>query len=228
MIPASKILIVDDESSIRRFLRVSLENEGYAVIEAGTGADGLRELIGARPNIVILDLGLPDVDGQVVLKKIREWSKVPVIVLTVKDDESSKVAALDSGADDYLTKPFGIQELLARLRVAERHANPDVAENSVFSAGYLVVDLVGHVVKVSGVEVHLTATEYDILSLLIKHAGKVVTHRQMLKEIWGPNAVEHTQYLRVYVGQLRKKVEIDRDAKKIIQTEPGVGYRLLL
>lgn len=220
-----KILVIDDELAIRRFLRVSLERESYAVLEAETGQTGIQQVIATRPDLVVLDLGLPDMSGQEVLQKVREWSKVPIIMLTVKDDDESKVKALDAGADDYLTKPFSAPELMARIRVAERH-NTSAESAATFKSGKLEVDLLGHVVKVAGKEVHLTSTEFDILKLLIKYAGKVVTHRQILKEVWGPNSVEHTQYLRVYMGQLRKKIE--EEGRQIIVTEPGVGYRLVL
>lgn len=223
---AYKILIIDDELAIRKFLRVSLEGEGYLVSESVTAKDGIRDLIAIRPDVVILDLGLPDMDGIDVIKNVREWSNVPIIVLTVREDEESKVTALDLGADDYLTKPFSVPELMARIRVAERHSTPsDIVH---FKSGPLEVDLTGRIVKVDGNDIHLTATEYDLLKLLIKHAGKVVTHRQLLKEIWGPNSVEHTQYLRVYMGHLRKKIETDKYTGTIIVTEPGVGYRLLV
>lgn len=221
-----KILVIDDELAIRRFLRVSLERENYSVSEAESGQAGIQQVIAVRPDLVVLDLGLPDMSGQDVLQKVREWSQVPIIMLTVKDDDESKVKALDAGADDYLTKPFSAPELLARIRVAERHST-SVENNSTFKSGKLEVDLLAHVVRVSGKEVHLTSTEFDILKLLIKYAGKVVTHRQILKEVWGPNSVEHTQYLRVYLGQLRKKIELD-GAHKVIITEPGVGYRLVV
>ncbi len=221
------ILVIDDEPAIRKFLRVSLESQQYEVVEALTGKDGIREAIGVRPDVIVLDMGLPDIDGIEVIQQIRSWSQVPIVVLTVKEDEATKIRALDAGADDYLTKPFSIPELMARLRVAERHANTIGDEGPVFKSGSLEVDLNARVVKVRGKEVRLTATEYDILKLFVKHAGKVVTHRQILQEIWGPNAVEHTQYLRVYVGFLRKKLETDK-TEKIIATEPGVGYRLLL
>ncbi len=223
-----KILVVDDEAAIRKFLRLSLEKEGFQVFEAGTAADAVRDLVSSRAEFMILDLGLPDQEGFEVIKKVREWSKIPIIVLTVKEDEESKVKALDCGADDYLTKPFGIPELMARIRVAERHAQTLEVHSSLFKLGFLEVDLIAHLVKVKEKEIHLTPTEYDILKLLIKYAGKVVTHRQILREIWGPNSIEHTQYIRVYVGQLRKKIELEMDGQKLLQTEPGVGYRLLL
>ena len=222
-----KILIVDDEAAIRKFLRLSLECDAFNVIEAANAKDGIRELIGRRPEAVILDLGLPDMDGIEAIHLIREWSSTPIIVLTVKDDEDSKVRALDAGADDYLTKPFSVPELMARLRAALRRTTTDSEQQSTFKSGGLEVDLAGRIVKISGVEIHLTNTEYDILALFIKHAGKVLTHRQILKEIWGPNAVEHTQYLRVYIGHLRKKIEPPSCSQQIIITEPGVGYRLV-
>lgn len=223
-----KILVIDDEASIRKFLRVSLENEGCQVIEATTAEDGIRQLIGSKPDLMILDLGLPDMNGYEVIQRVREWSKIPIIVLTVNEDEEIKVKILDAGADDYLTKPFGVPELLARIRVAERHAFSDVQGESLFQSGPIEVDFAGHIVKVDGQEIHLTTTEYAILKLLVRYAGKVVTHRQILKEVWGPNAVEHTQYLRVYLGQLRKKIESGEKPQKLIITEPGVGYRLLM
>ncbi len=225
---AKRVLIIDDELAIRKFLRVSLESEGYSVFEAAAAKDGIRDLIASRPDVVILDLGLPDMDGIDVIKNVREWSNVPIIILTVREDEESKVTALDLGADDFLTKPFSVPELMARLRVAERHSMPSGADVVHFKSGPLDVDLAGRVVKVGGNEVHLTSTEFDLLKLLIKYAGKVVTHRQLLKEIWGPNSVDHTQYLRVYMGHLRKKIEAENHAGKIIITEPGVGYRLLV
>lgn len=223
-----KILVIDDERSIRKFLRVSLEREGYAINEATTASEGFREWAALQPDLVILDLGLPDMDGYEVIRKARQWSKVPIIVLTVKDDEETKVKVIDAGADDYLTKPFSVPELLARLRMAWRHASVFHTIGGIFKSGPLEVDLVARTVKTSGKPVRLTATEYGILELLIKHAGKVVTHRQILKEVWGDNAVTQNQYLRVYLGLLRKKIEPDPSSPQIIITEPGVGYRILL
>ncbi len=223
-----KILIVDDEVSIRKFLRLSLEEEGYRVIEAGNAKDGIHEIIASKPDAVILDLGLPDMDGLEIIRTVREWSAVTIIVLTVREDDQTKVAALDGGADDYITKPFSVPELMARIRVAERRAATTPENELTFKSGTLEVDFVAHIVKVSGQEIHLTATEYAILKLLIRHAGMVVTHRQILKEIWGPNAVEHTQYIRVYLGMLRKKIEPQPSSEKIIITETGVGYRLMV
>ncbi len=227
MTPSPVILIIDDEPQIRRFLRVSLEAAGYRVVEATTGQDGVVQAAMSRPHIVILDLGLPDLSGLEVLAKIREWSAVPLIVLSVQDGEQDKIAALDAGADDYVTKPFSMGELIARLRVAERHALP-VQEAHEFHNGHLEVDLVHRVVKVNAQPVKLTATEYALLTLFIKHAGKVLTHRQILKEIWGPHAVEETQYLRIYMAQLRKKLELDPAQPSLFLTESGVGYRMAL
>jgi len=222
----AKILVIDDEAAIRKFLRVSLEAEGYSIVEAVSGKEGLVQAAGARPDVVIMDLGLSDMEGLEVLRRIREWSSVPVLVLTVRDAEQDKVQLLDAGADDYLTKPFSVPELLARLRVAERHYYSKEETGSVFHSGPLEIDFAARIVKVKGQEVRLTATEYGILRLLARNAGKVVTHRQILKEIWGPNSVEHTQYLRVYVGHLRKKLESDVSGPELLLTEPGVGYRL--
>jgi two-component system, OmpR family, KDP operon response regulator KdpE len=219
-------LIIDDELQIRRLLRVNLEANGYRVLEAATGQEGITEAAQWRPEVVILDLGLPDMDGVTVLKRLREWSRVPVIVLSVRDREEDKVAALDNGADDYVIKPFSTAELLARLRVAQRHAQPG-AQVSHFRTGQLEVDLAARVVKFKGNEVRLTATEYALLRLFIQHAGKVLTHRHILREVWGPNAVEQTHYLRVYIAHLREKLETEPSKPRLILTEPGVGYRLL-
>jgi two-component system KDP operon response regulator KdpE len=219
-------LIIDDELQIRRLLRVNLEANGYRVLEAATGQEGITQAAQRRPDVVILDLGLPDMDGVTVLKRLREWSRVPVIVLSVRDREEDKVAALDNGADDYVTKPFSTAELLARVRVAERHAQPG-PQLSHFRAGQLEVDLAARVVKSGGREVRLTATEYSLLRLFILHAGKVLTHRHILREVWGPNAVEQTHYLRVYIAHLREKLEPEPSHPRLIITEPGVGYRLV-
>lgn len=218
-------LIIDDEPPIRRLLRLTLEPQGYAVCEAETGQLGLQEAAAKRPNVILLDLGLPDLDGLTVLKRLREWSQIPVIVLTVRDSEIDKVAALDHGADDYLTKPFGTAELLARLRAVQRRA-PEAQEEPVRVIGELQVDFVGHSVKVRNREISLTATEFALLLVLAQHAGKVVTHKHLLRTVWGPQAEEQSQYLRVYITHLRKKLEND-SANKLIQTEPGIGYRLL-
>jgi two-component system KDP operon response regulator KdpE len=217
-------LIIDDEVQIRRLLRLVLEGENYKVHEAETGQLGLMEIATRKPDVVLLDLGLPDLDGLQVLKRLREWSEVPVIVLTVRDDVQEKVAALDSGADDYITKPFSSPELLARLRAAQRKTRPS-EEVSVFSSGDLVVDLTAHVVTRAGREIKLSATEYALLRLFVKHPGRVLTHRHILREIWGPKSEEHRQYLRVYVTHLRQKIEADPAKPSLIQTQPGIGYR---
>jgi two-component system KDP operon response regulator KdpE len=219
------VLVVDDETQIRRLLRVALEAGGYRVFEAATGQAGLVEAAQRRPDVIVLDLGLPDMDGASVLKRLREWSQAPVLVLSVREGEDDKVGALDSGADDYMTKPFSTVELLARLRVARRHALP-IPENSVFRSGRLEVDLAARKVTVKDQEVKLTPTEYSLLRLLVRNAGKVVTHRQLLKEVWGPNYSDQTHYLRVYVAHLREKIEADAARPELLLTEPGVGYRL--
>lgn len=219
-------LVIDDELQIRRLLRVCLEGNGYRVIESATGNDGLSQAAQHPPDIVLLDLGLPDLDGVSVLKRLREWTRVPVVVLSVREREEDKIAALDNGADDYVTKPFGTGELLARLRVAQRHATP-TPETSVFRFGDIEIDLTARVVKRKGVEVKLTATEYSLLRLFVRHAGKVLTHRQILTEVWGPNAAAQTHYLRVYIAHLREKLESDPAKPHLISTEPGIGYRLL-
>lgn len=224
---SKSILVVDDESSIRKFLRISLEAQQFEVHEAPSGLTGIQEVVNRKPDLVILDLGLTDMSGQEVIEKVREWSQVPIIVLTVQDSEEDKVQALDAGADDYLTKPFSVPELMARIRVALRHTQ-SVQQEAKFKSGSFEMDFVGHVVKLGGAEVKLTATEFSLLQVLVKNAGKVVTHRMLLKEVWGPNSVEHTQYLRVYMGQIRKKLQIDDEGPELIATEAGVGYRFLL
>jgi two-component system KDP operon response regulator KdpE len=217
-------LIIDDEVQIRRLLRVVLEGENYQVYEAETGQQGLMEVAGRRPDVILLDLGLPDLDGLEVLKRLREWSETPVLVLTVRDDEQEKIAALDAGAEDYVTKPFSTPELLARLRAAQRKTRPE-EEISVFKNGDLVVDLTARVVKRAGREIRLTATEYALLRLFVRHPGRVLTHRHILREIWGPKSEEHRQYLRVYVTHLRQKIEPDPARPSLIVTQPGIGYR---
>lgn len=223
----TKILVIDDEPSVSRFIRHSLEAQDFRVVEASSGKEGLQRAVEERPDLIILDFGLPDISGLEVLGKMREWSKVPVIFLTVRDGESDKVAALDAGADDYLTKPFSVLELLARIRVALRHAIPP-EQSPIFRSGPLKVDRTAHLVHVGDKEIKLTATEYSILSVLVNHAGKLVSHRILLREVWGPNSVEHHHYLRVYFGQIRKKFEAALPgAGEVIENEPGVGYRLL-
>jgi two-component system, OmpR family, KDP operon response regulator KdpE len=222
-----KAVIIDDEKSICRFVRLSLEAHGYEVFESQDGVTGIQEVIARRPTIVLLDMALPDMSGQQVLEKIREWSQVPIIILTVRDSEEEKVKALDAGANDYVTKPFGVQELLARMRVAERHSEKK-ADSPVFQIGPLEIDRSSRTVKVDGKEVKLRPTEYDLLNILCEHAGKVITHRKLLQSVWGPNHTEHTQYLRVYIGHLRKRLQISPETPNFIQTEAGVGYRLAL
>ena len=219
-------LVIDDEIQIRRLLRVALEAAGYVVVEATTGQEGLQAVAYRRPDVVLLDLGLPDMDGLAVLRRLREWSEVPVVVLTVRDSEADKVAALDGGADDFVTKPFSTPELLARLRAAQRRARP-AEESAAFTAGGLVVDLAAHTVTRGGSEIHLTAIEYALLRLFIRHAGRVLTHKQILREVWGPKAEEQRQYLRVHIANLRKKIEPPDRATPLLRTEPGIGYRLV-
>jgi len=220
-------LVIDDEVQIRRLLRITLEANGYRVLEAANGQGGLTQAATCRPDVVLLDLGLPDLDGVTVLKRLREWSHVPVIVLSVRDRDEDKTAALDSGADDYVTKPFSTAELLARLRVAQRHAQP-VADTVVFRTGDMEVDLSSRRVTVKGQEVRLTATEYSLLRLLVRHAGKVLTHQHLLREVWGPDYVGQTHYLRVYMARLREKLEAAPSQPEVLITEPGVGYRLVV
>jgi two-component system, OmpR family, KDP operon response regulator KdpE len=219
-------LVIDDEKQIRRLLRVCLEGNGYRVVEAATGEEGIQQAAQCRPDVVVLDLGLPDLDGVTVLKRLREWTHVPVIVLSVRDREEDKIAALDNGADDYVTKPFSTGELLARLRVAHRHVQP-AADSAVFRTGALEVDLAARIVRLKGQEVKLTATEYSLLRLFVQHAGKVLTHGQILKEVWGPNYTDQTHYLRVYLARLREKLEPDPSQPSLLVTEAGVGYRLI-
>jgi two-component system KDP operon response regulator KdpE len=219
------VLIIDDEAQIRRLLRLCLEAAGYRTIEAACGQEGLVQAATRRPDIVLLDLGLPDLDGLTVLQRLREWSQLPVVVLSVREGDQDKVAALDNGADDYVTKPFSTTELLARLRAALRHAKT-ATEEPVFRSGDLEVDLAERRVTVKGVEVKLSVTEYALLRLLVRYAGKVLTHRQMLREVWGPNATAQTHYLRVYMARLREKIEPVPASPTLLITEPGVGYRL--
>jgi two-component system, OmpR family, KDP operon response regulator KdpE len=223
-----KILVIDDELQIRRFLRVVLDANGYAIIEASTGKEGIYKTSTENPDCIVLDLGLPDMDGLDVLKKVREWSTVPIIILSVRDDEKGKVAALDAGADDYVVKPFGVNELIARLRVALRHGRGGADEVEDFQNAGLFVDLVNRIVKKDGATVKLTATEYSLLLQFVKNAGKVLTHRHLMKEIWGPYREDETQYLRVYVAALRKKLEADPSRPRLFVTESGVGYRMPL
>ena len=219
------ILVVDDEPAIRRFLRTSLGAYGHSISEAASGEDALKAAAIAHPDLIILDLGLPDLDGVEVTRRLREWTQIPIIILSVREHENDKIAALDSGADDYLTKPFGIGELMARIRVAvRRSAQPE--NTPMFEVGDLVVDLAHRSVTVRGETVTLTPTEYDILRILVSHAGKVLTHRQLLRSVWGNTYENETHLLRVNVSNLRHKIEADVSRPTYILTEPGVGYRL--
>ncbi len=224
----ARILVIEDELPIRRFLRASLEAHGFEFLEAENAKDGIHEAATRQPDLIILDLGLPDLDGLAVIKQVREWTAVPIVVLSARGQEKDKVAALDAGADDYLTKPFGVEELLARMRVGLRHASrtADGSAASIFEVNGLHVDLARRIVTVNEREVHLTPIEYRLLTTLIKHAGKVVTHRQLLSEVWGPQSTRETHYLRVYMGHLRHKIEAEPAQPRILLTELGVGYRM--
>ena len=221
------ILVIEDEDAIRKFLRVVLGAQGYRVVESVNGRDGLLQAASLQPDLIILDLGLPDMDGVELTRQIREWGKMPIIIVSARGKEQDKVIALDAGADDYLTKPFAVGELLARLRVALRHAaiGPENLQ-PVFTQKNLEVDLVNRTVKLSAQPIHLTPNEYRLLATLVKNAGRVMTHKQLLKEIWGPDSYQEVQYLRVYMNQLRQKIESDPARPEYFQTEPGVGYRL--
>jgi two-component system KDP operon response regulator KdpE len=224
--PGPLLLIIEDEAKMRAFLRVSLTSNGYRVVHSETGQDGLNQAAARSPDLVLLDLGLPDLDGFSVTTRLREWTSVPIIVISARGQEEDKVKALDAGADDYVTKPFGVGELLARIRVALRHRSLTSQGNAEFSVGALKVDLGRRQVVARDREVHLTPTEYKLLTMLIKHAGQVVTHRQLLREVWGPNSSGHTQYLRVYMAQLRHKLEDNPSRPQYLLTEAGVGYRM--
>lgn len=220
-----RVLVVDDEPAIRRFLHTALAGHGYSLFEASSGQDALSAVVAHRPDLVLLDLGLPDMDGIEVTRRLREWTAIPIIIVTVQEQEAAKVAALDMGADDYVTKPFGMGELLARLRVALRRASaPAVAP--VFTSGSLTMDLARRLVMVDGRDVQLTPTEYDLLRVLVVHAGKVLTHRQLLRQVWGSGYEGETHLLRVNMSNLRHKLEPDAARPQLILTEPGVGYRL--
>jgi two-component system, OmpR family, KDP operon response regulator KdpE len=222
------IVVVEDELPIRRFLRATLTSHGYHLVEAVNGQEGLALVTARRPDLVLLDLGLPDIDGLVVVQRLREWTTIPIIVLSARGQEQDKVAALNAGADDYLTKPFGVDELLARIRVALRHVaqiNQGTNE-TIFTLGNLRVDRERRQVFVADSEIHLTPIEYKLLTTLIEHAGKVVTQRQLLQVVWGPQYATETHYLRVYMGQLRHKLEVDPARPRYLLTEPAVGYRL--
>jgi two-component system, OmpR family, KDP operon response regulator KdpE len=222
------IVVIEDDPQIRRFLRTGLTSHGFEVHEADNGKAGLTAAENRKPDLVILDLGLPDLDGVEVVKRLRQWTSVPVVVLSARLTEGDKIAALDAGADDYLTKPFGLGELLARLRVALRHANMTARQDhdGLFAVANMKVDLVHRRVHVGDREAHLTPIEYRLLTVLVRNAGKVLTHRQLLKEVWGPSHVEHNHYLRIYMANLRHKLEADPARPRFLLTEAGVGYRL--
>jgi two-component system KDP operon response regulator KdpE len=222
------VLVVEDEPQMRRFLRASLTAHGYRFSEATTAAEAVLVASTHNPDLVLLDLGLPDEDGIALARRLREWTRVPILVISARGREDDKVAALDAGADDYLTKPFGVQELLARMRVALRHARLATSEETrmALEFGGLRIDLVRRAVTIDGSEVHLTPIEYKLLTLLAQHAGKVLTHRQILKEVWGPSYATQTHYVRVHMAELRKKIEADPAQPRLIVTEQGVGYRL--
>lgn len=220
------VLVIDDEMAILRFLKPALEANNYAMSSAGTVADGIRRIASESPDIVLLDLGLPDGDGKDVLRKAREWSDVPIIVLSARERENEKIEALDLGADDYVNKPFNIGELLARMRTALRHRMQRKAEVPVLHVGDLEIDSPRHRISRAGVDLKLTPKEFELISFLARHPGRVLTHRQILAAVWGPAHTEDTQYLRVYVGQLRQKIEAQPSDPTIILTEPGIGYRI--
>lgn len=224
--PSQSILVIEDELQMQRFLRTSLGGNGYRVFEAQTGRDGLSQAAARNPDLVLLDLGLPDLDGLEVTQHLRAWARMPIIVISARGKEEDKIKALDAGANDYLTKPFGIGELLARIRAALRQSALSDSGASQFAMGNVKVDLVKRRVTKSDVEVHLTPIEFKLLAMLIKYEGRVITHRQLLKEVWGPSSGEQTQYLRVYMGQLRHKLEDNPNRPRFLTTEPGIGYRL--
>jgi two-component system, OmpR family, KDP operon response regulator KdpE len=222
------ILVIDDEPQIRRAMRTILTKKGFKVTTASDGEEGLSLAAANEPDIIILDLGLPDMDGVEVCARLREWTECPIIILSVRDNEGDKVAAFNKGADDYLTKPFGIEEMLARVSVALRHsASRQSVPRKLIKAGALTIDLAWHLVKRDDEEIKLTATEYNLLASLVANRGRVLTHQNILIEVWGPEGAEHTEYLRVYIGQLRKKLEVDPENPRYILTEPGIGYRFI-
>jgi two-component system KDP operon response regulator KdpE len=226
--PDPIVVLIEDEPQIRRFLRATLSGQGYRLFEAATGADGLVEVGSRQPDVVIVDLGLPDMDGVQVIRRLREWTAVPIIVLSARGQERDKVTALDAGADDYVSKPFGASELVARIRVALRHAAgaSHEADEAAFKVGELQVDRLRRHVSLGGTEVRLTPTEYKLLTTLIRHAGKVVTHQQLLREVWGPAYTDQAHYVRIYMAHLRHKLEAEPARPRYLLTEPGVGYRL--
>jgi two-component system KDP operon response regulator KdpE len=226
MSDTARVLVVDDEPQILRLLRTSLGPSGFEVIEAATGAEALKRAASDAPEIVVLDLGLPDMDGKDVIKALREWSEIPIIVLSARAREAEKIEALDLGADDYVNKPFGIGELLARLRAALRHRLRQQGATPVVKAGDLKIDIARRKVTRGESDIHLTPKEFDLLKLLAQNAGKVVTHRQLLQAVWGPAHLEDTAYLRVFIGQVRRKIDVEGDAASLIENAAGVGYRL--
>ena len=223
---ATRVLVVDDEPQIQRFLKPALVACGYEVLSASSGAEALKLAATQAPGIMLLDLGLPDLDGKEVLERLRGFSAIPVIILSARDREAEKIAALDLGASDYVEKPFAVGELMARIRAALRQAQPEGAETHRFEMNGLVVDIQKRLVTRHGAPIRLTPREYDLLAVLVRHVGRVVTQKQILREIWGPAHLDDTQYLRVFIGQLRAKIEADPSAPQIILTEPGIGYRL--
>ncbi|MEW6402350.1 MAG: response regulator [Chloroflexota bacterium] len=228
MTNAPHILVIDDEPQILRAMRTILTEKQFKVTTASRGEEGLTLAATAEPDLIVLDLGLPDMDGVEVCTRLREWTQVPIIILSVRDSERDKVAALDMGADDYLTKPFGIEELLARVRVALRHSNrASETQSKLVKAGLLTIDLVWHSVKRGEEEIKLTATEYKLLAYIAANHGRVLTHQSILTHVWGPADADHTEYLRVYMRQLRKKLEADPERPQFILTEPGIGYRFI-
>jgi two-component system KDP operon response regulator KdpE len=224
---AARILVIDDEVQIRRFLRISLASQGYEVIEAASGEEGLKLVASRSPDLIVLDLGLPETDGKQVLSALRGWSSVPVVILSVRADEGEKVRALDAGANDYVTKPFGLQELLARVRNLLRTRLGDGATSAHYDDGFLQIDLAQRRVAVAGENMHLTRREFDVLKMLFAHKDRVVTQIQLLREIWGPAHTEDTHYLRIIIGRLRQKLKDDPTDPQYLITEPGVGYRLV-
>lgn len=222
----ARILIIDDESQIRKLLNVSLKAHGFIIEEAALGRDGINRAAFFKPDLLIVDLGLPDIDGKEIVREIRQWSNAPIIILTARDQEQEKIDALDAGADDYITKPFSMGELMARIRVCLRRMAISESE-PLLTCGGLTVDLIQRRVAVEGQEVKLTPTEYEIIKLLAQHAGRVLTHKQLLKAVWGNSYNDDTHYIRVYIGQLRRKIEIDSAQPKYIVTESGIGYRLM-
>ena len=222
-----RVLVVDDEHQIQRFLKPSLSAAGYEVIAAVNGAEALKAAATQAPDVILLDLGLPDMDGKAVIAELRAWSKVPIVVLSARDREAEKIAALDLGADDYVNKPFGIGELMARLRAALRHASQAAGEASKVISGDIVLDIAAHSVMRAGNPIKLTPKEFELLAILARNAGRVVTHRQILTAVWGPAHTEDLQYLRVFIGQLRQKLKGETGEPELIQTEAGIGYRFV-